>query len=241
MLIIPAIDIKDGCVVRYTQGKRDKKVYSRDPVKTARHWVKQGARLIHVVDLDGAFTGKPVNLAAVKEIVKTAGVDVQFGGGVRSAAMIEELLDAGVKRVILGTRAAQDGSFLKKAFKKFKNKIIVSIDTKDNRVLTQGWQSSYAKLDMFKFSGFLKKTGFKEVIFTDVSKDGTLKGPNILGIKSLLKETGLKVIASGGISSLNDLFKLKMLENKGVTGVIVGKALYEGKFTLTEALRLGGK
>ncbi len=238
MLIIPAIDIKDGCVVRFVQGRLDKKVYSRDPVKTAKHWVKQGAKLIHVVDLDGAFTGTPKNLDMVKQIAKGVDVPVQFGGGVRSAGMIGKLLGFGIQRVILGTMAAQDKAFLKKVFKKFKDKVIVSIDTKADRVLTKGWQSSYGNTDILKFAHSLKSIGFKQVIYTDVLKDGTLKGPNIKGIKSLLKETGLNVIASGGISSLSDIRKLKLLEKKGLVGVIIGKALYEGRFTLTEALRL---
>ncbi|MDD4894327.1 MAG: 1-(5-phosphoribosyl)-5-[(5-phosphoribosylamino)methylideneamino]imidazole-4-carboxamide isomerase [Candidatus Omnitrophica bacterium] len=238
MLIIPAIDIKDGCVVRFVQGKLDKKVYSRDPIKTAKHWVKQGAKIIHVVDLDGAFSGTPKNLDTVKQIAKSIDVPIQFGGGIRSIALIEDLLDSGVSRVILGTKAAEDKDFLNKAFKKFKDKVIVSIDSKADRVLTEGWQASAGKTDVLKFAHSLKEAGFKEVIYTDVLKDGTLKGPNIKAIKSLIKETSLKVIASGGISSLVDLQKLKLLEKKGVVGVIVGKALYEGKFTLTEALKL---
>jgi len=238
MLIIPAIDIKDGCVVRFVQGRLDKKIYSRDPVKTAKHWVKQGAKLIHVVDLDGAFSGNPKNLALAKQIAKAVDVPIQFGGGIRNIGMIETLLDFGIWRIILGTKAAQDRDFLKKAFKKFKDKIIVSIDTKAGRVLTKGWQSSYRNTDILKFAHSLKNIGFKKVIYTDVLKDGTLKGPNIKGVKNLLKETGLNVIASGGISSLSDIRRLKLLEKKGLEGVIIGKAIYEGRFTLTEALRL---
>ena len=238
MLIIPAIDIKDGCVVRFVQGRLDKKIYSRDPVKTAKHWAKQGAKLIHVVDLDGAFSGTPKNLDALKQIVRAVDVPIQFGGGMRNLRIIETLLDYGVARIILGTKAAQDRDFLKKSFKKFKDKIIVSIDTKANRILTKGWQSSYGNKDILKFAHSLKGIGFKQAIYTDVLKDGTLKGPNIKGIKNLLKETGLNVIASGGISSLNDIQRLKLLEKKGLVGVIIGKALYEGRFTLAEALKL---
>jgi phosphoribosylformimino-5-aminoimidazole carboxamide ribotide isomerase len=238
MLIIPAIDIKDGCVVRFVQGRLDKKVYSRDPVKTAKHWVKQGAKLIHVVDLDGAFTGVPGNLEALKAIVKTVDVPVNFGGGIRNPKIIEKLLDYGVGRIILGTKAVEDAAFLKKAFKKFKDRILVSIDTKADRVLTKGWRSSHRNTDILKFARILQGVGFKQVIYTDILKDGTLKGPNIKGIKTLLKETGLSVIASGGISSLGDIRRLKLLEKKGLTGVIIGKALYEGRFTLSEALKL---
>ena len=207
-------------------------------MKTAKHWVKQGAKLIHVVDLDGAFSGNPKNLALAKQIAKAVDVPIQFGGGIRNIGMIETLLDFGIRRIILGTKAAQDRDFLKKAFKKFKDKIIVSIDTKAGRVLTKGWQSSYRNTDILKFAHSLKNIGFKKVIYTDVLKDGTLKGPNIKGVKNLLKETGLNVIASGGISSLSDIRRLKLLEKKGLEGVIIGKAIYEGRFTLTEALRL---
>jgi phosphoribosylformimino-5-aminoimidazole carboxamide ribotide isomerase len=147
-------------------------------------------------------------------------------------------LDYGIWRIILGTKAARDRDFLKKSFKKFKDKIIVSIDTKADRILTKGWQSSYGNMDILKFAHNLKGIGFKQVIYTDVLKDGTLKGPNIKGIKNLLRETELSVIASGGISSLSDIRRLKLLEKKGLEGVIIGKALYEGRFTLAEALKL---
>ncbi|MFH1888757.1 MAG: 1-(5-phosphoribosyl)-5-[(5-phosphoribosylamino)methylideneamino]imidazole-4-carboxamide isomerase [Candidatus Omnitrophota bacterium] len=237
MLIIPAIDLKDGCVVRFVQGHLDKRVYSRDPVKTAKHWVKQGAKLIHVVDLDGAFTGKPRNLGALKEILKGVGVPVNFGGGARNLKIIKELLRHGVKRIIIGTKAAEDAAFLKKAFKKFGKSVIVSIDAKEGRVLTKGWKASHRGKDVLKFARELEEMGFKEVIYTDVMKDGTLKGPNIKGIKALLKETGLRVIASGGISSLNDIRRLRLLDKKRVSGVIIGKALYEGRFTLSEAIK----
>jgi phosphoribosylformimino-5-aminoimidazole carboxamide ribotide isomerase len=238
MLIIPAIDIKDGCVVRFVQGRLNKKVYSRDPVKTARHWVRQGARMIHVVDLDGAATGKPKNLNIVKDIVKTAGVPIQFGGGVRKIEQIKALLDYGVYRIIVGTKAVEDRVFLKKAFKEFKERIIVSVDAKSDAVLIKGWQAHHKNIDFLKLASILKDMGFKELIYTDIAKDGTLRGPNIKGIKSLLKNSGLKVIASGGISSLQDIRWLKSLEKKGLVGIIVGKALYEGKFTLSGALKL---
>jgi len=238
MLIIPAIDIKDGCVVRLVQGRLDKKIYSRDPVKTARHWQKQGAKLIHIVDLDGAASGSPKNLNIVKEIARIADVPLEFGGGVRNAAIIKTLLDNGIWRVVLGTKAAEDKVFLKKVFKKFKNKIIVSIDAKGGQLLTAGWRRSQAKTDVLKFGRYLKEMGIRQVIYTDVWRDGTLKGPNIKDIKNLLKETGLSIIASGGISSLDDIRRLKLLEKKGVSGIIIGKALYEGRFTLSEALKL---
>lgn len=238
MLIIPAIDLKDGCVVRFTQGRFDKKIYSRDPLKTAKYWIKQGAKLLHIVDLDGALSGTPKNLSIVKEIVKNVDVPIQFGGGVRTIENITLLLKLGIKRVVLGTKAIEDKAFLKKAFAKFKDKVIVSLDAKADNLLTKGWRSHNKGQDMLTFATALKEMGFKQAIYTDTLKDGTLKGPNIKGIKGLLKATGLKIIASGGISSLDDIYRLKRLEKQGVVGVIVGKALYEGKFTLAQAIKL---
>jgi len=238
MLIIPAIDLRGGKVVRLFQGRFDQeKIYSKDPVKAAKHWAKQGAKFLHIVDLDGASSGTPKNLEALKGILKQVGVPLEFGGGVRSIETISELLGLGVQRVVLGTRAANDAQFLKKAWKKFGEKIIVSIDAKGGKVLTQGWNRATSKT-VLDFAKELKEVGFKQLIYTDISKDGALVGPNILGIKELIRETGLNIIASGGVASLKDLIKLKNLQNKGLSGVIIGKALYEGKFTLAEALKL---
>ena len=238
MLIIPAIDLKGGKVVRLFQGKFNcQKVYSSDPVKVAKHWVKQGAKFLHIVDLDGAASGSLKNLEVLKKIVNQVGAGVEFGGGVRSIETISKLLGLGVQRVILGTRAASDAKFLQQAWKKFGKKIIVSIDAKEGKVLTQGWNCSAAKTTLV-FAQELKRIGFKQLIYTDISKDGTLAGPDISGIKKLLGQTQLNVIASGGVSELQDLIKLAKLGKQGLSGVIIGKALYEGKFTLAEALKL---
>lgn len=225
-------------MVRFVQGRLNKKVYSRDPLKTARHWVKGGAKLLHIVDLDGAFSGRPKNLEIVKEIAQGIDAPVQFGGGVRDREVIKKLLDAGIWRVILGTKAIEDKNFLKKSFREFKQKIIVSIDAKANNLLVKGWQINSKGSNALAFAAALKEIGFKELIYTDTLKDGTLSGPNIKGIKALLKESKIKVIASGGISNLEDIYKLKLLEKNGLSGIIVGKALYEGKFTLPQALKL---
>lgn len=242
MLIIPAIDLKDGYVVRLIQGNlRAQKIYSQDPVKTAKHWVRQGAELIHVVDLDGATTGVLKNLEIVKKIAKAVPIPVEFGGGVRKIETIRLLLDYGIYRVVLGTKAIEDRNFLKQAFSEFKNKVIVSLDAKDKQVLVRGWRESSKSCDLLTLVNDLKGMGIKQLIYTDILKDGTLEGPNIKAIKTLLKQTGMDVIASGGISSLDDIRRLKLLENKGLIGIIVGKALYEGKFTLTEALNLTRK
>lgn len=238
MLIIPAIDLQDGCVVRFVQGRRDKKIYSRDPLKTARHWIKQGAKLLHIVDLDGAFTGEPKNLNIVKEIASSVNVPIEFGGGIRNLNTAKIILQFGVQRVVIGTKAVSDKTFLKKILSQFKDRVIVSIDAKNGKVLIEGWQAGYKSLDTSTFALALKEIGCVQVIYTDTLKDGTLSGPNIKATRNLLKETGLKVIASGGISTLNDIRKLKKLENLGLTGIIIGKALYEGRFTLAEALKL---
>ncbi len=235
MLIIPAIDLRGGKVVRLFQGKFDQeKVYSLDPVKVAKHWAKQGAKFFHIVDLDGASSGTPKNLEALKKIIDQVKVGVEFGGGVRSIDTISKLLSLGVSRVILGTRAAADGAFLKQARKRFQDKIIVSIDAKDGKVLTRGWNSGVAKTAL-ALAKELKAIGFKQLIYTDISKDGTLAGPNIAGIKEMLKATQVKIIASGGVSGLKDLAKLDKLQKAGLSAIIIGKALYEGRFTLAEA------
>ena len=238
MLIIPAIDLKNGKVVRLFQGKFNRqKVYSADPVKVAKHWAKQGAKFLHIVDLDGAATGALKNIEVVKKIIDQVGIGLELGGGVRSLETISKLLSLGVERVILGTKAASDAKFLKQAWKKFGEKIIVSIDAKCGKVLTHGWNCGVAKTTL-AFAKELKTIGFKQLIYTDISKDGTLTGPNISGIKELLKEAQLNVIASGGVADLKDLVRLDKLKKQGLSGVIIGKALYERKFTLAEALKL---
>jgi phosphoribosylformimino-5-aminoimidazole carboxamide ribotide isomerase len=239
MLIIPAIDLKDGQVVRLYQGKSRKKVYANDPCEIAKKWQRQGARLIHVVDLDGALGGKIKNLKGLKQILNSVQIPVQFGGGIRDLATINKLLDLGVYRLVLGTKAAQDGKFLEKAIKKFKDKVIVSIDAKAGRIRIQGWKSLAKRADPLEFAGYLKGLGFKELIYTDISLDGTLKGPNIKGLTELLHKVRIKVISSGGIAALGDIIKLKSLSKNGLSGVIIGKALYEGKFSLSQALKSG--
>jgi phosphoribosylformimino-5-aminoimidazole carboxamide ribotide isomerase len=238
MLIIPAIDLKEGKVVRFTQGKFNKKVYSHDPLKTAKHWVSQGAKFIHIVDLDGAIQGSPKNLDILRSIVKTIKIPVEFGGGVRNKETIKKIITMGVERVVLGTSAVENQRFLEEAFKKFNDKIIVSIDETGGNILTWGWRKKARSIKTLDLAKKLKKMGFNKIIYTDTSKDGTLRGPNIKGIIKILRETGLKVIASGGISSLKDIRRLKRLEKQGLLGVIIGKALYEGRFTLSEALRV---
>ncbi|MGE5309326.1 MAG: 1-(5-phosphoribosyl)-5-[(5-phosphoribosylamino)methylideneamino]imidazole-4-carboxamide isomerase [Deltaproteobacteria bacterium] len=236
MLIIPAIDLKDGSVVRLFQGKSsDVTVYSRNPVTVARHWQKQGAELIHIVDLDGAFEGEPRNLEWVKKICKTVDVPIEFGGGIRDIKTIETLFAAGVDRAVLGTKAVEDKDFLASCLQKFGDKVIVSIDCRNGMVLTKGWRQE-KELPVIDFALSLREMGLSTVIYTDTSKDGTMRGPDFDGINALLGRTRLKVIASGGVSSIEDICKLAALSRKGLEGAIVGKALYEEKFTLKEAL-----
>ena len=237
MLIIPAIDLQGGSVVRLVQGYKGKKVYSKDPVRVAKSWVRQGAKFLHLVDLDGAFGGSPKNLKSVEDILQAIKIPVEFGGGVRSIDAIKNILKLGVARVVLGTKAVEDKGFLKKAFAKFGDKIIVGVDAKEGKVMVKGWKAGYKNTDALEFSLYLKKIGFKEMIYTDTLKDGTLSGPNIGEIKRLLKLTGLRIVASGGVSRLGDLDKLGKLSKSGLSGVIIGKALYEGRFTLPEALK----
>ncbi len=238
MLIIPAIDLKDGCVVRYVQGERDKKIYSPDPLSAARFWAKQGAKFLHLVDLDGAFSGRPGNLTALKAIAKGCSAGFEFGGGLRSFAAVEKVLSLGAKRAVLGTRAIEDLDFLRTAYRYFKKRVIVSLDARKDRLAVKGWKKSSCRLGLFEYGLMLKSMGMEEVIYTDVFKDGMLCGPNIMMIRQLLRQTGLKVVASGGISKLGDLRRLKSIERQGVVGAIIGKALYEGRFTLSQALKL---
>ena len=237
MLIIPAIDLKDGKVVRLKQGIFNQKtIYSSDPVNTARHWERQGAEYLHVVDLDGAKTGNVCHLDVIRRIAKSVKIPIEFGGGLRQKKSIKQVLACGVKRAVLGTKL-QDEDFLRRVFKEFKQRIIISIDARDNIVRVKGWQRECSTLSILALVRRLEDMGFQQIIYTDITRDGTLKGPNIVMIKRILKDSGLSIIASGGISSLADLFKLKALSSRGLAGVIVGKALYEGRFTLREALK----
>jgi phosphoribosylformimino-5-aminoimidazole carboxamide ribotide isomerase len=238
MIIIPAIDLKDSKVVRLYQGRGLETVYSDDPVKVAQQWQQEGAKLIHVVDLDGAFSGEPKNLSVIREIVDSIGIPIECGGGVRDRESIRKLLGVGVEKVVLGTKAAEDQEFLKEVFYEFPEKIIVSIDARSGMVMTDGWKTPQPTLDALNFALRLKAIGFESIIYTDTLKDGTLMGPDLDGIKNLLSKSGLKIIASGGISRLDDILRLKEIEKQGLAGVIVGKALYEKRFTLKEALKI---
>lgn len=237
MLVIPAIDIKGGKVVRLERGDfSSEKVYSKNPVSIAKEWEAQGAKLLHVVDLDGALSGELKNLDSVENIVKAVSIPVQLGGGIRTQEAIDRVLSTGVSRVILGTRACEDETFIKDIIAKMGEKAVVSIDAKDGMVATEGW-TSISKIKATDLVKKLELFGLKVLIYTDISRDGTLKGPNIESLKEVLEARQMAVvISSGGISSLDDLLKLKGLEPQGLLGAIVGKAIYEKKLNLKEAI-----
>jgi phosphoribosylformimino-5-aminoimidazole carboxamide ribotide isomerase len=233
MFIYPAIDIKDGRCVRLVQGKfSDVTVYSDHPVEMALNFEQLGAEYLHVVDLDGARLGEPQNIAAISEMAVKLGIPVQLGGGIRTIEMIEIILCKGIQRVILGTSAVKNPELVKKAVASFGNNLAVAIDAKDGMVAIEGW----ARTSEFTAIGFAKKMedlGAKTIIYTDISRDGMLKGPNLKAMEDMAKAVGIDVIASGGVTSLQDIRNLKEI---GVSGAIVGKALYTGDVDLQEAI-----
>jgi len=236
MLIIPAIDIIEGKCVRLTKGKFDsKKIYNESPVCVAKDFEKLGAAMIHVIDLDGAKTGKPVNLNLISQICAEVKIPVQVGGGIRDFATAENYFSAGVYRIIIGTKAVLNSGFIKKLLAEFgAERIVISIDCNGEKVATRGWQSE-GRENIFEFAGNLKMLGIKNVIVTDISRDGTLTEPNF-ELTEKIQKIGLNVIAAGGVSSLESIKKLKKLK---ISGAIIGKAIYEGKINLGEAIKLG--
>ncbi|HJN99230.1 MAG TPA: 1-(5-phosphoribosyl)-5-[(5-phosphoribosylamino)methylideneamino]imidazole-4-carboxamide isomerase [Nitrospinaceae bacterium] len=238
MKIIPAVDIKEGRCVRLSQGKADQEtVYSDDPVAMACHWDEEGAPLIHVVDLDGAFDGQPANAETVKQIIYNSSVDIQVGGGIRNLKTIEAYIKAGAFRVILGTIAQKEPEFVAEACREFPGKIIVGIDARDGNVAIKGWVevSDQRATDLAQK---LESYGVAGYIFTDISRDGMLQGPNLKSIKEFTDSTERPVIASGGVSKLSDIEDLLALEPNGVEGIITGKALYDKSFTYPQTLEL---
>ena len=238
MVILPAIDLLDGQVVRLAQGKRDQvTVYSKDPVTIARRWVEAGATWLHVVDLNGAFDGAYLNLPFAERIIESCGVAVELSGGIRTAETLVRAIDAGASRVVLGTKACEDPDFVQMAASRYGVKIAVAIDARAGQVVSRGWVSA-TPLTPAQLTRNVLKLGVSTIICTDVSRDGMLKGPNLELLNEVLGAGTTQLIASGGISSMKDLEQLKALEPKGVMGVIVGKALYEGAIDLRQALEL---
>ncbi len=240
MLIIPAIDLKGGRCVRLWQGEEDKEtVYSEDPLAIAKMWVKKGAQRLHIVDLDGAFRGKSVHLEIVEKIAREVDVPIEFGGGIREKAILDDVFTRGVDYAILGTRALSF-DFVRDACLKFEDKIIISIDTRQDRILAEGWKKE-SSLKAEELVKGLVGSGVKTIIFTDITRDGTLRGVNIKLIQEFLETANIKVIIAGGVASLADIRKLTQLGGRGLAGVIIGKALYDGRVKLEEALAIGGQ
>ncbi|HEX3031939.1 MAG TPA: 1-(5-phosphoribosyl)-5-[(5-phosphoribosylamino)methylideneamino]imidazole-4-carboxamide isomerase [Bacillota bacterium] len=236
MRILPAIDLRAGKCVRLVEGKiENETIFSDDPVSVAKSWENLGAEIIHLVDLDGAFAGKPRNLDIIEEIVKTVKIPVQLGGGIRNMETISHLLDLGVERVILGTIAINHPEIVKEACAKYGERIVVGIDAKDGKVAIEGWEATVEKT-ILELALEMEKIGIKRVLYTDVRRDGTLKGPNLEGLQNLAANSGVKVIASGGVSCLDDIRALRELEQYGVDEVIVGKALYTGAVSMDDLL-----
>ncbi len=235
MFVIPAIDLKDGKCVRLTQGREDQvTVYSDDPVATARRWESEGADTIHVVDLDGAFTGTPRNLDWVARICGAVKCRVQLGGGLRSHEAVERALGAGVARVVLGTKALSE-PFLDRMLAEFSNSIVVGIDARDGKVAVEGWTQK-SGVDAIEFARKVSAMGANRIVFTDVQTDGMLTGPPLASIGRICVTVQGFVIASGGVGSVADVKAVQGLRHPNLEGVIVGKALYEGKFSLKETV-----
>ncbi|MGA1152888.1 MAG: 1-(5-phosphoribosyl)-5-[(5-phosphoribosylamino)methylideneamino]imidazole-4-carboxamide isomerase [bacterium] len=235
MKIIPAIDLKNGRCVRLLQGKEDQEtVYGEDPVETALSFEEQGAEQIHLVDLDGAFRGESKNLEQVERIAQAVKVPLELGGGIRSLDDISRVFDLGVNFVIIGTIAVKNPKVLEEAIQKFENQLILGLDAKDGKVAVSGWVEVTEFSDE-EFANQWKQHGINRVIYTDISRDGMLTGPNLSSLRRMAIATGLKITASGGVSSLDDLKQLADLEQDGVDEVIVGKAIYERQLDLREA------
>jgi len=235
MLIIPAIDLKDGQCVRLTQGNMHQAtVYSDDPVAMARQWQDQGAQLLHVVDLNGAFEGEPKNLSHVEAIVNAVSIPVQVGGGIRSLDTVRMYLGAGAKRVVMGTTALRHRQVVEEILEVFPERVVVSIDAKNGLVATDGWKTV---TDISARDAILSLAGLPlaAVMYTDIAKDGMMAGPNIPSLKIMVEASPVPIIASGGISNLEDIKAIRALGPK-VEGVILGKSLYEGKIDLAQAI-----
>ncbi len=231
MIILPAIDIKGGHCVRLSQGKEEEETkYFDDPVEVAKMWADQGAKYLHIIDLDGAFGDSDVNFDIIKKMREAVDIPVEVGGGIRTVEIAEKYIDAGIDRVIIGTMAAKEPEKIKKLVEKHGQKIAVSVDCKEDKVAVKGWVEE-TELDVYDFCRELKEMGVKTIIHTDISKDGMLSGPNVEVLRNLQEKIGDNIIAAGGVSSMADFISL---EKVGLYGAITGKALYEGKIKMEE-------
>ncbi|MBS3899493.1 MAG: 1-(5-phosphoribosyl)-5-[(5-phosphoribosylamino)methylideneamino]imidazole-4-carboxamide isomerase [Dethiobacter sp.] len=240
MLIIPAVDIRGGRCVRLVHGELSKEtVYHADPLEVALRWEAEGASRIHLVDLDGAFQGGMQNSAVIEQIAHAVKVPVQVGGGIRDEARASELLERGVSRVILGTVAVTSPQLVEALCSRFPGQVLVGIDARAGRVAIRGWveEAAQSAIDLARK---MEDLGVMEIIYTDINRDGTLQGPNLAALEEMAKAVRQQVIASGGVSSLDDIEKLCLLESQGVSGVILGQALYTGRIDLRAALAITG-
>lgn len=238
MIVIPAIDIKDGRCVRLLQGKMSKEtVYADDPAEMALKWTKMGAERLHIVDLDGAAKGRPVNIEVIRRVTEVVQIPIQIGGGIRDLRTIESYLAIGVDQVIMGTAAYKDPGFLKEACRLFPEKIILGIDARNGHVAVEGWVEE-ADITPETLAKEYERSGISAIIYTDILRDGMRTGPNIQATRDLAKSVNIPLIASGGISGIDDIKELMHLDGYGVTGMITGKALYEGTLDLKEAMAL---
>jgi phosphoribosylformimino-5-aminoimidazole carboxamide ribotide isomerase len=238
VILYPAIDLKDGQCVRLVRGEMSRAtVFNDDPAAQARRFVAAGCRQLHVVDLDGAFAGKPMNAAAVAAIIAVAGVPVQLGGGIRDRATIEGWLAKGVARVILGTAALTDPDLVREACRAHPGRIVVGIDARGGRVAVEGWAKASAR-DALDLALAFEDAGVDAIVYTDIDRDGALTGVNVEATAALARALSTPVIASGGVASLDDLSALKAHEADGIAGVICGRALYDGRIDLATALRV---
>ena len=240
MLIIPAIDIIEGKCVRLTRGDFNlKKKYHDNPVEIAEIWKNQGATWLHIVDLDGARAGAVKNLNIAQEIKKKLDLKVQYGGGIRDIDTLKSVIEGGIDRAVLGTKVIEDKNFLDVVLRQYWGKTILSLDYERNGIIYKnGWQKATA-VNVLDFATELENFGIHEVIVTDISKDGTLESPDFKIVREILKKTSLKLILAGGISSIQDIKAIKCFEKEGISGVIIGKALYEGIIKLDEAIKTG--
>ena len=238
MLVIPAIDIKGGKCVRLVQGKMDQEtVYSTNPVEVAKKWQSMGAELLHIVDLDGAVAGEPKNTNTIEAIADAISIPFQVGGGIRDVETINLYLAMGASRIILGTAALEKTWFVRDVCEKHHGQILVGIDARDGKVAIKGWEELTDKA-VAELAKELEDAGVAGIIYTDINRDGMLKGPNIEGTKALAQSIKIPIIASGGVSNIDDIKRLKEKEAAGVVGVITGKAIYTGSLNLAEAIKV---
>jgi phosphoribosylformimino-5-aminoimidazole carboxamide ribotide isomerase len=239
MFIIPAIDLKDGQCVRLLQGRKDAvTVYSADPSSTAKKWESMGAKVLHVVDLDGAFTGDQKNYSRILQIRKAVNMMIEVGGGIRDISTVDKLISAGIDRVIIGTSAIEDVNFVINACNKFPGKVLIGIDAKDGKVAVKGWEE-VSSIEARELARRVERIGVSGIIYTDISRDGMLTGPNLPALEEMVGTVNIPVIASGGIANIDDIRNL--LNIKNVWGAITGKAIYSGSLDLKEAISLADR